>query len=139
MTSGAPAHIRMRDLLVLGVLLEVARRVPPHLVRVPVAEHAVLDEVDGEGAVRDDLSGLADGDVAAGHVLPERGPRKAEADGLAQREVDERELALPLLDREAPEHVGERLRRAAAMPRHDPVDLLAQPSHPLRVLREEDL
>lgn len=139
MTSGAPAHIRMRDLPVLGVLLEVPRRVPLQLVRVPVAKQAVLDEVDGERAVRDDLARLADGDVAAGHVLPERGAGQAEADGLAQGEVDERELALPLLNREGPEDVGERLRRAGAVPRRDPVDLLAQPSHPFRVLGQEDL
>lgn len=129
----------MRHLLVLGILLKVPRRIPLPLITIPVPKHAVLDEEDGKRAVGDDLAGLANRNIVARHVLAERGAGQAEADRLAQREVDERELGLPLLDREPVEHVRPRLRRPGAVPRDHAVHLLAQPRHPLRVLRQEDL
>lgn len=48
----------------------------------------------------DDLARRADGDVAAGDVLAEPGPRQPHADRLAQAEVHQREVGIPVLDRQ---------------------------------------
>lgn len=103
----APPHIPERLLLVLRALGEEATRVPLVGVRVHLrVEVDVVDPVEREAVAGDDLARGPDGHVAARDVLAEGGADELEADRLAQGEVDERELGLPVVEAQRREDLG---------------------------------
>lgn len=103
----APADVPERLLLVLRALGQEPAGVPLVGVRVHLrVEVDVVDPVEREAVARDDLARGPDGHVAARDVLAEGGADQLEADRLAQGEVDERELGLPVVEAQRREDLG---------------------------------
>lgn len=103
----APPDIPKRRLLILGALGEVPAGVP--LLGVGVhfrVEMHIVDPVQREAVPRNNLARAADGDVAARDVLAEGRAHQLEPDRLAQREVDQRELGLPVVEAQRCEDLG---------------------------------
>lgn len=132
--SHAPPDIPKRLLLVLGAVGEIPAGVPLLGVRVDLAvEVDVVDPVQREAVAGHDLARAADGDVAARDVLAEGGAHQLEADGLAQGEVDQGELGLPVVEAERRQHLGWGLAGRGAVLGQRGVHLGLDPGVPLGV------
>lgn len=99
----------------------------------------VIDQVHGKGTGGDDFArGTIDHDITVAHVATEAGADGLEADGLAQGEVDGRELGLPVVDGQGGEDLGDGLGRGGAVAGEGGVDLVPDAVVPLLVGREVD-
>lgn len=108
-------------------------------IRVVLVVHLdfILD-VGSEAPRRDDLARVADGYIDPRGVLPEDRAGHRNPDGLPKADVDDGEVALPLLQRQALQNVVGRLSGARPVPLDSAVDLFPAPGLPFGVRGEDD-
>jgi hypothetical protein len=157
MAANAPANIREWRLLILGPVREVATRIP--LVGLCVnlgVEMHVVKEVDLRDIISEtgdlkgglgrraysksitghDFSTIADRYVLPANILAEGGTDKLETDALAQAEIDQWEVTLPVVDGKRGENIETGLVRTRAILLDRGVDLGPHLLIPVRVAAE---
>lgn len=139
MTTDSPAKVTKGHLLVLGAAFKIATGVELSGIRVHLLVHVnVVDLVGSKCTVGDHFVGAVDLDVVPTQVLAETAARHADADGLAQAQIDHGELGLPLFDGEVAQGVGDGLARVGAVLGNGSINLLADTGLPFGVLGQVD-